>query len=65
MLDKDKEKADCLQWNNWLVEAVRKIRIQKQRPGLDRIYNAVRLLAEKKELAVQKLASPISPLFPT
>ncbi|XP_021960551.1 uncharacterized protein LOC110856375 isoform X2 [Folsomia candida] len=60
-----KEKAEAVQWDAWLVEAVRKVRSQKQRPGLDRIYNAVRLLAEKKELAEQKAASPISPLFPT
>lgn len=60
MPDKEKE---VLQWDNWLLEAVRKIRTQKQRPGLDRIYNAVRLLAEKQELAEHSQKSPISTIY--
>ncbi|OXA50766.1 Histone acetyltransferase KAT6A [Folsomia candida] len=42
-----KEKAGSDQWDAWLLEAVRKIRAQKQRPDANRIYNAVRFLAEK------------------
>jgi hypothetical protein len=60
MLDKEKEQA---QWDNWLGEAVRKIRLQKQRPGLDRIYNAVRLIAEKEHQAEQSQRSPIAPIY--
>lgn len=60
MVDKEKE---VIQWDNWLLEAVRKIRTQKQRPGLDRIYNAVRLLAEKHELAEHSQKSPIAPIY--
>ncbi|XP_035710440.1 uncharacterized protein LOC118436434 [Folsomia candida] len=41
------EKAGSNQWDAWLLEAVRKIRAQKQRPDANRIYNAVRFLAEK------------------
>lgn len=60
MLDKEKEIA---QWDTWLVEAVKKIRIQKQRPGIDRIYHAVRLLAEKEQQAIQNQRSPIAPIY--
>jgi len=60
MLEKEKEQA---QWDTWLVEAVRKIRMQKQRPGLDRIYNAVRLIAEKEHQAEQSQRSPIAPIY--
>ncbi|CAL8139244.1 unnamed protein product [Orchesella dallaii] len=58
----DKEK-EVVQWDTWLLEAVRKIRTQKQRPGLDRIYNAVRLLAEKQEQAEHSQKSPIAPIY--
>ncbi|CAG7834008.1 unnamed protein product [Allacma fusca] len=60
MHDKEKEVA---QWDQWLVNAVQKIRSQKQRPALDRIYNSVRLLAEKEQLAVQSQRSPIAPIY--
>jgi hypothetical protein len=43
----DKEKAESPHWDCLLVETINKIRLQKQRPSLDRIYKAVRILTEK------------------
>jgi hypothetical protein len=57
------DKKEQETWETWLVEAVRKIRAQKQRPGLDRIYNAVRLLAEKEQQADHEKKSPIAPIY--
>lgn len=50
-------------WNTWLVEAVRKIRMQKQKPNLDRIFSTVRHVVEKEQLAEQTQKSPIAPIY--
>lgn len=40
--DKESGSASFSQWQTWVLEAVNKIRGQKQRPSLERIVNAIR-----------------------
>jgi histone acetyltransferase MYST4 len=39
---KDQEPASHAKWTTWILEAIRKIRSQKQRPSVERICSAIR-----------------------
>ncbi|KAJ9581744.1 hypothetical protein L9F63_003921, partial [Diploptera punctata] len=39
---KDQESPSHASWNTWILEAIRKIRSQKQRPSVERICHAIR-----------------------
>ena len=56
------EEPDPDTWTSWFLEAIRKIRSQKQRPSVERIAHAIRLqhdyheevIAENLQLAVKR-----------
>jgi len=59
---KDQEPVTHATWTTWILEAIRKIRTQKQRPSVERICNAIRqhhsfsddVIADNLELAVKE-----------
>lgn len=59
---KDQEPVSHATWTTWILEAIRKIRSQKQRPSVERICNAIRqhhsfsedVIADNLEQAVKE-----------
>lgn len=59
---KDQEPVSHATWTTWILEAIRKIRTQKQRPSVERICNAIRqhhsfsedVIADNLEQAVKE-----------